>query len=214
MYKRQIADRDSLLTALNAAEPGTGATNELWVQTSPQASREEVSRRLRRAPFDVLALTDQHRLERNLRNDPLARASQLILVVAAIIAALLAFLGLALGVVSELRDERGELFDLESQGFGPAQLRRQLRLRAATVVGFGLAGAAALGFGLSLLVIAVVAVTANVGEPEPPLVLAVDWPILIGILAAPVAASAIFVGAVTSRAFRAAEAGRYGEVGT
>ena len=209
-----IADRDSLLTALNAAEPGTGATSELWVQTSTQASREEVSRRLQRAPFDVLALTDQHRLERNLRNDPLARASQLILVVAASIAALLAFLGLALGVVSELRDERGELFDLESQGFGPAQLRRQLRLRAATVVGFGLAGAAALGFGLSLLVIAVVAVTANVGEPEPPLVLAVDWPILIGILAAPVAASAIFVAAVTSRAFRAAEAGRYGEVGT
>src|SRR5215212_694231 len=178
------------------------------------ASRAAVTRRLRKPPFNALALTEQQRLEADLRRDPLARGAELMLFAATIVAVVLAFLGIALGVVAELRDERGELLDLEGQGFGPSKLRRQIRLRAAAVLVFGLAGAAALGTALSLLVIAVVRVTANVTRPQPPLVLTLDWPLLLAVLAIMLAASAAFAVSVSARAFRDPAAGRPGEVGT
>jgi len=209
-----IADRDLLATALDAADPGAGETNEIWIEAPKDASRDAVARRLREPPFNALAVTEQHRLEADLRRDPLARASELMLFAATIVAVVLAFLGIALGVVAELRDERGELLDLEGQGFGPSKLRRQIRLRATAVLVFGLAGAAALGVALSLLVIAVVRVTANVTRPQPPLVLTVDWPLLLAVLSVMLAASAAFAVSVSARAFRDRAAGRPGEVGT
>jgi len=209
-----IADRDLLVTALDAADPGAGETNEIWIEAPTDASRDAVANRLREPPFNALALREQHRLEADLRDDPLARASELMLLAATIVAVVLAFLGIALGVVAELRDEQGELLDLEGQGFGPAKLRRQIRLRATAVLVFGLVGAAALGMALSLLVIAVVRVTANVTRPQPPLVLTVDWPLLLAVLAIMLAASAAFAVTVSARAFRDPVAGRPGELGT
>jgi FtsX-like permease family len=209
-----IADRDVLGTALDVANPGVGTANEIWIEAATSDGRTRIAERLGRPPFDVLAVTEQHRVEESLRDDPLARAASLMLFAAAIIAVVLAFLGLALGVVSELRDERGELVDLEAQGLGPARLRRHLRLRAAAVLGFGLAGAAALGLALSSLVLSVVLLTANTTEPVPPLVLTIDWPLLVGILVATLALAALIIAALTARAFRERSAGRYTEVGT
>jgi hypothetical protein len=208
-----IADRDLLGTALDAANPGAGTANEIWIEAATSDWRTSVAGRLRRPPFDVLAVTEHDRVEESLRDDPLARAAGLMLFGAAIVAVVLAFLGLALAAVSELRDERGELVDLEAQGLGPARLRRYLRLRAAAVVGLGLAGAAALGLALSSLVLSVVLVTANATEPMPPLVLTIDWPLLVGLLATTLTLSALLIVAVTARAFRGRSAGRYTEVG-
>ena len=205
-----VADRDSLLTTLSAADPATGEPNELWIETSPQANAEAVAGRLRRPPFSALALTDQRQLEEGLRANPVARAAQLMLVTAAGVAALLAFLGLALGVLAELRDERGELHDLESQGFKPSQLRKQIRQRGALIVLLGVAGAAALAAALSVIVIDIVAVTATGGEPQPPLQLTVDWPEVFAIAGAALLASYAFVTLATRRAFRGAAAGRGG----
>ena len=207
-----IVDRSLLGTALDAANPGAGTPNEIWIDATPER-RNGVAERLSRPPFDVLAVTEQDRVEESLADDPLARASGLMLLAAAVVAVVLAFLGLALAVVSELRDERGELVDLEAQGLGPTSLRRYLRTRAAAVLAFGLAGAAALGLALSSLVLAVVLLTANATEPVPPLVLTIDWPLLLGLLAVTLALSALVVAAVTARAFRGREAGRYTEVG-
>jgi hypothetical protein len=208
-----IADRNVLGTALDAATPGAGTANEIWIEAATPAGKSAVAERLRRPPFDVLAVTEQSRVEESLADDPLARASGLMLFAAAVVAVVLAFLGLALAAVSELRDERGELVDLEAQGLGPEKLRRYLRVRAAAVLGFGLAGAAVLGLALSSLVLSVVLLTANATDPMPPLVLTIDWPLLFGLLATALALSALLVAAVTARAFRGRSAGRYTEVG-
>ena len=208
-----IADRNLLGTALDAANPGAGTANEIWIEAATPAGKSAAGERLRRPPFDVLAVTEQDRVEDSLADDPLARASSLLLFAAAVVAVVLAFLGLALAVVSELRDERGELVDLEAQGLGPVKLRRYLRIRAAAVLGFGLAGAAALGLALSSLVLSVVLLTANATEPMPPLVLTIDWLFVFGLLATTLALSALLVAAVTARAFRGRSAGRYTEVG-
>ena len=76
-----------------------------------------------------------------------------------------------LSVVGDVRDDRGELFDLEAQGASPATIRAHLRLRALLVAAFGVVGGLALGAILTSLVIALVSVTAaHVGRTREELV--------------------------------------------
>ena len=201
-----VADRDALVTALNAAQPGAGFPTELWVDSH----RPAVAERLRKAPFDVLSVASRAGLERRLRRDPVARAAVAMLEVAAVTALVLALVGLGLGVVAERRDEAADLFDLEAQGLAPASLRRQLRLRAAMVAAGGVVGGALTALVLSVLVGGFVELTANAGVPNPPLVIAVDWPVvLLAALAAALLAAAL-IGVVTARTFRHASPERYG----
>src|SRR5262249_61556042 len=87
-----------------------------------------------------------------LTDDPLARGALITLAGTAAVALLLALVGLVLSVVGDVRDERGELFDLEAQGASPKTIRTHLRLRAALVAGFGTVGGIAVGAGLSGIV--------------------------------------------------------------
>ena len=96
----------------------------------------------------------------DLQADPLARGSLLTLAGTAAVALLLALVGLLLAVAGDVRDDRGDLFDLEAQGASPATIRAHLRLRALLVASFGVLGGIALGAILTSLVIALVSVTA------------------------------------------------------
>jgi len=122
--------------------------------------------------------------------------------------------GLLLVVVSDLRDERGELFDLEAQGATPQLLRRHLRLRTAFAAVFGLLGGIATGAVLAALVVALVTLTAAAGSADLPLLLGVDWPVVLLGLLLYFALGALLVVLATRRAFRADVAGRFAEVGT
>jgi ABC-type antimicrobial peptide transport system permease subunit len=137
----------------------------------------------------------------------------LALAAGAIGALALAIAGLLLGVVADLRDERGELFDLEAQGARPKVLRRHLRLRSLLVALFGIAGGLAAGIALSALVVDVVRVTANATAPEPPLLLQPDWALLAAATAGYAATAALLVGFATRRVFRGRAVPRAGEVG-
>lgn len=85
-------------------------------------------------------------------------------------------------------------------------------MRAAVLVLLGVAAAAALATALSMILIDIVAVTATTGDPEPPLLLTVDWPEVTAIVVAALAASACFVVLASRGAFRAPTAGRGGAV--
>src|SRR4029453_17999179 len=121
---------------------------------------------LRQPPFNALEVTSHDALLSDLRSEPLARGTLLTLVAAALAALGLALVGLLLVVVSDLRDERGELFDLEAQGAAPDTLRRHLRLRTAFAAVFGLVGGIATGAILAALVVALVTLTAAAGSTE------------------------------------------------
>src|SRR5207237_3582470 len=114
----------------------------------------------------------------------------------------LALLGVVLGLVADLRDEHGELFDLESQGARPSLLRRHLRLRALAVAGFGLAGGVVTGAILSALVVDLVVLTAGAAHPEPPLRLALGWQIAALGLALFAAVGGVLVAAIARGAVR------------
>ena len=192
-----VVDRDALVAA---APPGAAAVSEVWLGTPDEARAEAVAARLRRAPFDVLAVDSRATLARRLSTDPLAEVTLATLVAAALVALGLAVVGLVLLVLGDARDERAELLDLEAQGAEPAQLRRQLRLRAALLATAGVVVGAAVGAVLAALVVDLVAVTANAGTPEPPLRLALD-PALLA--AGGVALALVLVAAVGAASARA-----------
>jgi hypothetical protein len=180
-----VADLSQASTRLDTRFPGLGTPDELWLQgsTPPHAPELAVASR-----GDTLA---------RLQSDPLARGALYTLAGTAAVALLLALVGLVLSVVGDVRDERGELFDLEAQGASPSTVRTHLRLRAGLVAVFGVAGGLVLGTILSTLVISLVSVTASAAEPEPPLRLALDWPLLAAAAAGYVLAAVVLVGAAT-----------------
>ena len=188
-----VADIEQAGTRLDTLSPGLGTTNELWLSGTTPPHAPQVSVQSQAAALD------------RLQSDPLARGVLLTLAGTASVALLLALLGLVLSVVSDVRDDRGELFDLEAQGAAPATIRAHLRLRALLVAGFGIAGGLALGAILSALVIELVSVTASAARPEPPLRLSLDLPLLGLAALVYIALAALLVGAATSLRGRAPE---------
>jgi len=186
-----IADRVTAATTLDTRSPGLGTTDELWLNSAHRPSVPQLTLQSR---ADTLA---------QLQADPLARGALLTLAGTAAVALLLALVGLLLAVVGDMRDDRGELFDLEAQGASPATIRAHLRLRALLVAVFGILGGLALGAILSALVISLVSVTAGSAKPEPPLLLSLDLPVLAAAAAAYVALAALLVTAATALRGRA-----------
>lgn len=203
------ADEGTLSTALDAALPGVGTPDELWVNGPPSLART-----FARRPYDLLTVQSRARLRAQLRADPLARGALLVLAGTAAVALALAIVGLLLGLVADIRDEGGELFDLETQGAEPALLRRHLRLRTLAVAVIGVLGGIATGAVLSAVVLDLVQVTANVAAPEPPLALTLDWRLVGAGGAGFAVACAAALGAGTALGFRGRSAGRFREVGT
>lgn len=197
-----VADRVALATALNAAAPGAAITNEVWLDGVGKKAERALGRVVGRPPLQQVRATFRSRVEAGLRDDPLARAVLWTLAGLAAVGFLLALAGLAVALSADLRDERGELFDLEAQGARPSALRRHVRLRSGGMLALGVAGGLALAAVLSVLVVDVVLVTANGRLPEPPLLLDVDWRLVLAGLAAYLVCATGLVTAATRSALR------------
>ena len=195
-----IADESRLATALDASLPGSGTPGELWLSV-PSAEAARVEGELGRPPYSALDLASRSDVEHTLAGDPLARGTTLTVGVAALAALLLAAIGFWLALVSELADERGELFDLEAQGVSPDVLRLQFRLRAVVLVGLGALGGVVLGLVLSRLVVSLVRISAAIEAPEPPLRFQPAWLLAAVGLGALVLVVALVVELTTRRAF-------------
>jgi hypothetical protein len=197
-----VADRRLVFTALNATKPGAATVNEIWIGTPDERTADTVGRELRRPPFDVLAVSSRRALAADLAGNPLSRGALIVLVGAAVGSVLLALLGLLLLLAADVRDERGELLDLEAQGAGPRMLRRHLRLRGGLVAALGLAGGLGAAAALAALVVGVVTVTATAADGGPPLVLHLDARLLLVACAGYAAAALVLVWAATRRVAR------------
>jgi hypothetical protein len=196
-----LGDQSWLSTAIDAGAPGEGAPNEVWLAAP---NEQATATALQRPPFTGLLVTSRSRIEHRLATDPLAHATELALGAAALVALVLAVVGFWVGILSELRDERSDFFDLEVQGLPPDGLRAQLRARALMLIALGLAGGICLGLLLSRLVVSLVRISATTSFPEPPLRFDPAW-VATGLL---ILALLIFALAVaegtSSAAFREA----------
>jgi hypothetical protein len=192
-----LGDRAALSTAVDAAAPGAAGVSEVWLDAS-SGRDEDVAVALSRPPFSALATTSREALERDARRDPLGHGTLLALAAAALAALALAAAGLALAIRADLRDDRGELTDLEAQGATPGLLRRVVAARAALVALVGAAAGVAAGIALAFLVTRVVSVTARADAPEPPLATTID-PLTVAVAAVLFAAAAVTLVALTTR---------------
>ena len=179
-----VGDGEALAAAVNLARPGAARVNEVWLRLRDPGAAAEVDRALAAKPFDVLSIQSRRALEADARRDPIAHGTLLALTVAAIVALGLALAGILLTVLGDLRDESGELLDLEAQGASPSLLRRIVRLRALTVAAAGLLAGALAGLALAAVVTDLVGLTARATAPEPPLVLDVDALVVVAAVVA------------------------------
>jgi hypothetical protein len=195
-----LADLGALTTAIDTAAPGAADVTEVWLDVAP-GRQEAVDTALSRRPFAVLEKASRAALEADARRDPLGHGTLLALAAAALAALVLAATGLVVAIRADLRDDRGELTDLEAQGATPALLRRVVGARAALVACVGAVLGALAGVALALLITRVVSVTARADAPQPPLATTVDPLTLVLGAAAFAAAAAALVPLATRRAF-------------
>ena len=207
-----VGDRLELRTAINTAAPGAARENEIWLEVAPDRVRT-VADVLARPPYRTLATTIRVDVEAEARRDPLAEGTLLALIATALVALVHASLGLALAVRADLRDDRGEHYDLEAQGSSPAVLRRVVRARAAAVSVAGLAAGVVTGIMLLALVTRIVSVTARGGVAEPPLAAVVDPMLVLGGIAVFALLAGVLVAAATRRAFAGERGPTYRESG-
>ena len=205
-----VGDRAELGTAINTASAGGARENEVWLDV-PSDRVDAVAAALARPPYRTLATTVRSEVEAEAHRDPLAHGTLLALIGTAIVALVLASLGLALAVRADLRDDRGEHYDLEAQGSSPTFLRRVVRVRAASLSVVGLAAGVATGVALLALVTRVVSVTARGEAAEPPLAVVVDPLLVVAGIIVFVVLAVVLVGGATRRAFAGARGPVYRE---
>ena len=130
-----IVPLDPWLIALAEAVPTAGRPSEMWI-TAPSPERlAAVRSALAEPPFRFAVVTSRADEVALRAGDPLSRAIVWALIVAAVAGLILSVGGLLLGAATDLRDERGELADLEAQGVPPSSLRWHALARTAWLAG-------------------------------------------------------------------------------
>jgi hypothetical protein len=160
---------DPFLLALGSALPAGSRPTEMWLGI-PDADRlPTIQAALAEPPFRFAQVTSReaHAAERS--SDPLSQAIVWTLVLAAVAGLVLSVGGLILGAQTDLRDERGELADLEAQGVAPSDLRRRSIARAAWLLVGGSTAGLVVGLVLTFVVTEALSVTAEGTVPVPPL---------------------------------------------
>jgi len=161
-----VADEATLASALDASLPGQGRPDELWIAT-PRPGRLRAA--LQSGPLSQLGVQFRADLERQLRNAPIARGVLGVLIAAAIVAAVLALVGLVVAMLGAARDRRVE-GDLVAQGVGPRALTRELRVRMTIAGVLGVIAGLLIGLVLTLLAVGGVQASWTVAAPNPPLI--------------------------------------------
>jgi hypothetical protein len=196
-----VVDLQPLRLAMNAHDPGTGMPNQVLLGTPSDARTAEVVAALGRDPFPQLVVVSRPAVEEERSNDPFAIGIVWGLAIGAIAGLLLSLLGVLLAAASELRDERGELWELEAQGTTPRALMSLVVLRTVAMCAIGTITGIVLGVGLGWFVASAVGVGGEGGTPVPALVLVAPWAVIVGIAVALLLVIGLAVYALTRRHF-------------
>jgi hypothetical protein len=187
-------------TAVDADAPGSATPLELWLAV-PSRAADAVTQLLDQPPFSDLEGVSRRDLLARRTHDPLARAVGYTLQVAALLALALAVIGVWVTLLGELRDERGDFFDLEAQGVEPNTLRWHLRLRTYALFVFGIAeGCCSASCWRAVISLVQISVTAALRDP--PLVFEPGWT-AVGLTLTAFAVAAVLAAELSVRhAFR------------
>lgn len=165
-----IVPLDPFIVALASAVPGSGRPSEMWLSVPDPQRQAEVRAALAKPPFRFAQVTARSDLVAQQTGDPLTQAIVWAQIVAALAGLTLSIGALVMGALTDLRDESGELADLEAQGVPPSALRWHALARTAWLaIGGCIAGLVA-GLALAVAVTGALAIDAEGRLPIPPLV--------------------------------------------
>lgn len=203
-----VLDYQALFATLNHDDPGNAPPSEAWFfESQPPPFRTALTA----PPFRVSTALNVDQVADKLQDDPLAAGTSRLLIWGALVAAVLAFVGLLLATRSALESERQVFAEYEALGVPPETLARSVQLRLILLSLFGLTSAV-LGAVLAVrLVSAFVAVTGTAGRPLPPIEPAIAWQagvLLLVVVAGSLVAAAMLLAAralreTTARRLRA-----------
>jgi len=192
-----VVDYQTLFAAMNADQPGLLGPGEAWFF---QRQHPRFAAALPHPPFRVEHAVSARALERRLLEDPLALGTRTMLADTAVIAAVLALVGLVLAGRSALAAERLLLAEYEALGVARSTLRRSAQLRLVALSLLGLAGGLLGAFFSSRITAAFVAVSGTATRPLPPIVAVITWPAAAAIVLCVVVAGAVSAAVVARRA--------------
>jgi predicted lysophospholipase L1 biosynthesis ABC-type transport system permease subunit len=129
-------------------------------------------------------IVDRLALRRELQTDPLGLAVVGALALGFLAAAAFAAVGFAVNAIVSARERLGELALLRALGVAPRQLFGLLAVEQAFLVGLGCLAGVALGVLIARLVVPLVSLTAQATRAEPPVLVDVPWPAVLGLAAA------------------------------
>lgn len=194
-----VAAYAPLLLAVNGVRPGSGHPDEMWIRTADAATAARVADSLSRPPFRAATVRSRFAVMAERTADPFAGALVGALLAAALAGLALAGLGLALGVVADLRDESGELADLEVQGVPASTLRALAQARTALLAVGGIAAGLVAGVALTAVTTSALALAAGATIPVPSLRIVLPWPTLIAVAVVPLVAASLLVAVLSRR---------------
>jgi hypothetical protein len=200
-----LADRQTVATALNAADPGPPFYNEVWAN---DPDRGLLQRQLESPAMEVMSIVDRSELAGHARLSPVVRSAKELLAIALLIAVLLALLGIVLAVSSDVRARRWEILDLSAQGLDRRSIIGFARARLLLACGFSALLALGLGLALAAVTVRLIRIAADIETVNPPPLVTVNWAAL-GIGALVVAAAVVvLVNVVTAAQVRRLEGSR------
>jgi hypothetical protein len=202
-----IVDLQPLLLAMNARDPGTGAPNQVLIRTPSDARTAAVVEALRQEPFPQLVVQSRPATEEERATDPFAIGLVWGLAIGAVAGLLLSLMGVLLATSAELRDERGELWELEAQGTTPRSLTSLVVVRTVAMCAFGSVTGILVGVGLGWFVASSIGVGGEGRVPVPQLVLVAPWLLIVVIALVLLGVIALAVYGLTRRHFAQASLG-------
>jgi len=199
-------DLEPLLLAMNARDPGSGVPNQILVRAPSDEAANAAATALGKDPFPPVIVQSRPALEAARDDDPFAVGILWGLAAGAVAGIVLSLAGVLMAAAAELRDERGELWELEAEGLVPRRIARLLVLRTGLLAGSG----AVLGIviGIALAWLAAQTISSSTGaDPVPPLVLVAPAIQIVGLAAAVLVAIGVAIVLLAARHFAAPSLG-------
>jgi hypothetical protein len=172
-------DEGPLLLAMNARDPGTGAPNQMLISARDDTETAAVVGRLARPPFGDLTVRSRPAIQQQEGNNAFSIGLVWGLTIGALAGIALSIIGVVTAAATELRDDAGELWELEEHGIGPRSLIRMIVLRTLLLCGAGAAVGTLFGMGLGWLAALGVSLTAQDESPVPPLDVVAPWGLIL-----------------------------------
>ncbi|MGW1469407.1 FtsX-like permease family protein [Streptomyces sp. NPDC002308] len=194
-----LLDLRAVCEALDQGSGATPAPTEWWLSTAP-GDGPAVAAELRALPgTDPSQVRVRDEVARELADDPLGAGPQSALRAAAVVAAALAAVGFAVGLVGSQGERSAEFAVLRALGASRRRLARALAVEQGVLIALALLIGLGLGTVLTRAVVPLVVLTGQAARPVPDVTVLMPAGQVAALLASVAALPLLFVAAIALR---------------